>query len=115
MKVDDKIQKSYKEVYRIIEHSSLEVKNKIPKSFINTISELMDQEYEPQIDYSKDINDQNLMKETYAMMALIYRDFICDKNKQKILLDKEKKERIKIEKIKKEKYNPNNLFENSNL
>lgn len=115
MNIDERIQKSYKEIYQILEHSSQEVKNKIPKKFLDTISELMDKNYEPQIDYSKDVNEQNLMKETYAMMALIYRDFLCSKDEQKVLLENEKEERKKLEEVKEEKYNPNKLFENSNL
>ena len=107
MKIDEKTKKSYKEVYRILEHCSLEIKNKIHKKFINTIYENMSKDYEPIIDYSINVNNQNLMPETYTIMALIYRDFICDKEKQKLLYEKENQERKQIEQDKRKKYNPN--------
>ena len=112
MEISERTRKSYKEIYRILEHSSITIRTKIPKKFINTIYKIMDKTYEPQIDYFQDVNNQNLMPETYAMMALIYRDFICDKSKQKILFEKEKKERQRIKEAKKEKYNLNNIFAN---
>lgn len=109
-----KLGKAYKEVFRIIEHSEISIQNKIPKKFINVIKSAMLEEYEPEFDYKKNINNQNLMPETYAIMAIIYRDFICGKEQKKILLEEEKNCLRKIEKEKREKYNPDNIFKKNN-
>jgi len=102
--------KAYKEIYRIIEHSEKEIKDKIPRKFMNVIETAMSKEYEPNIDYNISINEQELMPETFAIMAVIYRDFICSKEKRTVLLENEKKELEKIEQEKRELYNPDNIF-----
>ena len=106
--------KAYKEIYRIIEHSEKEIKDKIPIKFMNVIETTMSKEYEPNIDYNISINEQKLMPETFAIMAVIYRDFICSKEKKAVLLENEKKELEKIEEEKRELYNPDNLFKKQN-
>lgn len=106
--------KAYKEIYRIIEHSEKEIKDKIPIKFMNVIETTMSKEYEPNIDYNISINEQKLMPETFAIMAVIYRDFICSKEKRVVLLENEKKELDKIEQEKREIYNPDNLFKKRN-
>lgn len=107
--------KAYKEIYRIIEHSDEEIKNKIPKKFLNVIKSAMSREYEPNIDYNISLNEQDLMPETFAIMAVIYRDFICSKEKRAILLENEKNELEKIEQEKRELYNSDNIFEKRNI
>jgi len=102
--------KAYKEIYRIIEHSEKKIKDKIPKKFMNVIEMTMSKEYEPNIDYNISINEQKLMPETFAIMAVIYRDFICSKEKRDILLEDEKNKIEKIEQQKRELYNPDNIF-----
>ena len=112
-KDDIKIKKVYKEVYMIIEHSEEEIKNKISKKFVDFLYNIMDKEYEPNIDYSKDIINQNLMPDTLAIIALIYRDFILDKETQKSILKKENIERDRIEEEKRKKYSIENIFEDN--
>ena len=106
--------KAYKEIYRIIEHSEKEIQDKMPRKFMNVIETAMSKEYEPNIDYSISINEQKLMPETFAIMAIIYRDFICSKEEKNILLEKENKELKKIEQEKIDLYNPDNIFKNRN-
>lgn len=106
--------KAYKEIYEIIKHSAKEIQEKIPNKFLNVIKSAMSKEYEPNIEYSKNINEQNLMPETYAIMAVIYRDFICSKEKRVILLEDEKRDLEKIEEERRELYNPDNIFKNRN-
>jgi len=81
---------------------------------MNVIETAMSKEYEPNIDYNISINEQKLMPETFAIMAVVYRDFICSKEKRALLLENEKKELDKIEQEKRELYNPDNIFTNRN-
>ncbi len=100
---------AFAEVYDIINHFEPQMYQKISKKFIDLIEKNKDDNYEVDIDYSQDINDQIKIRETKVILSIIYRDFICDKKlKQKL----EQYDYNKIEAKKMEKYNPNNLFKN---
>lgn len=71
---------------------------------MNFIKNNRDLNYKVKIDFEKNINEQELLRETRVILSLIYRDYICDENKKKELLEKEKQELKKIEEINKEKY-----------
>ena len=87
----DTISKSFSEVYDIINHLEENLLKKIPKSFIKKIEEQMDKTYKVNIDYSKNINEQVLFRETKVILSLIYRDYIVEKDERKKLLDQENK------------------------
>ena len=87
----DTISKSFSEVYDIINHLEENLLKKIPKSFIKIIEEQRDKTYKVNIDYSKNINEQALFRETKVILSLIYRDYIVEKDERKKLLDQENK------------------------
>lgn len=98
------------EVYDILNHFEPDMYNKIPQEFINYVEQNKDNNYITRIDFSKSINEQNILQETKVILSIIYRDFICDKKL------KEKLERYDyniLEKKKREKYNTKDLFKNS--
>ena len=103
---------SYSEVYDIIEHMDKKLYNKIPGQFIEMIKKDMDINYKVDIDYNKNINDQKLLKDTRVILSIIYRDYICSKEKREELIEKEKLDLIKYENELKEEYNPDNIFKN---
>lgn len=103
---------SCSEVYDIIYKMNLY--NKIPKGFIELIKSNRDLQYKVNIDYSKNINEQYLQKGTRILLALIYRDFLCDRQKKEELLRKDKEELIKIERELREKYNSDDIFRKRN-
>ena len=67
--------------------------------------------YEVKIDYTKNINEQNLLKETRVLLSLIYRDYCCNKEKREKLIEEDKIQLKRYEQEMKEKYNPDNIFE----
>ena len=87
----DTISKSFSEVYDIINHLEENLLKKIPKSFIKIIEEQRDKTYKVNIDYSKNINEQALFRETKVILSLIYRDYIVEKDERKKLVDQENK------------------------
>lgn len=96
---------AYSEVYNIINHFEKELYAKIPQSFINAIEKNRDLNYKVNIDYTKTINEQELLRETRVILSLIYRDYLCtdEQRKEIILNDKEElneKYEINFEKIK---------------
>ncbi len=105
---------SFSEAYDVIMHMEKKLYEKIPKSFINLICENMNKEYKPNIDYSKNINTQNISKGAKGILALVYRDFICSKEKKQELIKKDQLEIQKIEEEKARKYNVDDLFKTKN-
>ena len=103
------------EVYDIVNHLEKDLYNKIPDGFIEMLEIYRDKEYKSNIDFSKDINSQNLLKKTRIILALIYRDYLCDEKTRQKLMEQEKLELEKIEIEKKEKYNPDKLFEDKKI
>ena len=110
--MEDTINQSFTEVYNIINHFEEELYNKIPKKFINLIEQNMDNTYNSNIDFTKSINDQELLHETRVILSLIYRDYLCSEEEREALIQKDKIELAKYEEELREKYNPDNIFKN---
>ena len=99
------------EVYDIINHLEPNNYKKISEDFIDFVKQNKDNNYNTTIDFSKSINDQNLLHETKVILSIIYRDFICDKKLKQKLNEYDFKI---IEEKKRNIYNPNDLFKNKN-
>ena len=97
------ITKEYKEgiteTIEIIKHMEDEEIEKIPLNFIKRLNELKDENYIPRIDFTKPIEENNLKSSTKAMLALIYRDYICSEEEKEVFqkeLEKNEQEKYKI-------------------
>lgn len=66
------------EVYKILENTDEEIINKIPEKFIKFVKENMDTNYKFELQKGKELIKQNLKDETKQIIALIYKDYICD-------------------------------------
>ena len=66
------------EVYKILENTDEEIINKIPEKFMKFVKENMDTNYKFELEKGKEIIKQNLKDETKQIIALIYKDYICD-------------------------------------
>ncbi len=106
------------EVYKILENTDKETREKIPKRFINFIKENMDENHEFKLEEKKELINQNLMLETKQIIALIYRDYLCDEKERKELLENErnKNKENKVEENNKNSYEINfgKIKENEN-
>ncbi|MBR3134468.1 MAG: hypothetical protein IKG56_03310 [Clostridia bacterium] len=109
------INQSFSEVYDIILHSEESIYNRIPINFMKMLEEARDRDYKVSIDYSKSINEQNLLHETRVIMSIIYRDFLCSKEEKQRLIMQEKQQYITEQKELKEKYNVDNIFTNNTI
>ena len=102
------------EVLDILKHTRKEDVNKIPKKFIAMLEKNKDEKYVPQIDYSKSINEQKLLKDTRVILSLIYRDYICTKEEREEIDERDRKEMRKKEREAQIKYSYDNLFKKKN-
>lgn len=92
------------EVYSIINHLDKNLYKRIPNNFIKMIENNRDLKYDVNIDYTKNINEQNLLRETRVILSLIYRDYLCTKEEREKIILKDKKELEQNEQILREKY-----------
>ena len=107
---NDKYAKSYKEILEIIKYFPEEEYNKIPKEIIKYYKENMDSNYDFSINPNIDLSEQNISKETNAIIIMLFQDYFATEE-QKLKIDKvlelnEKKAEVE----KKKKYNSDELF-----
>lgn len=118
--MESNIYKSFSEVIDIIEHSEIEIQQKIPDKLKQLLKENRDTNYILDIDYSKDINEQELLQETREILAMIYRDYLCsDEEKNEIIVKNKKainelQEQYDISKIFEQRKQKDNMQEEKN-
>lgn len=106
--------KAYTEVLDIIKYLPDEEQNKIPNEKIEFFKENCDKDYKFEFDPSKPLEEQELLKETYALFITLFRDYFAtesqkEKLKEILIINEEKKQ-----KEAKEKYNPYKILEERN-
>ena len=85
---------------------------KIPNGFKNFIKTRKSTEYKPNIKDNIPLYQQELKKDTKTLCSLIYRSYLCTKEK-KIELENEDRDILKQKELElREKYNPDNIFKN---
>ena len=101
---------AFTEVNEILKYLREDLLNKIPKEFIDNIKENMSTTYKVIYDNTKSLNEQNIKQETRAILSIIYRDYICDKETKEKIIQKDRKEWLELEEKKKEEYKNTELF-----
>lgn len=97
------IGKIAKELNTLLKYIPNLKKEKISKKFLKFLEEHEDKTYKFEIDLSKKLSEQNVMKETRILFIAIYRDFFASEEEKKEI------DRKLIENDK--KYDINNIFE----
>lgn len=101
---------AFSEVEQIINLMPENLSNKIPLRFKNIISSEKSETYNPKI--QEPFEECNIMEETKIVLAIIYRDFLCDEEERKRLKLRDEEKLKEYNEELKEKYNPDNLFKN---
>lgn len=99
------------EVLDIIEHLSLNATNKIPLQLLEFFKEVSLQDYKPEFDYFGSLEKINFTPKTKALLAMIYRNYLCSEEERKEIDQKLFENEEKYQKELREKYNPEYLFE----
>ncbi len=102
------------EVDEILYFTDNWIVSQIPSNFLKFIKENKDKSYISNINPYLPIEKQNVSDEAKALISLIYRTYIADKQEKEVFERKDKKEFENIEKQKREKYNPDNILKNQN-
>ena len=109
--IDEIYRNSFKEVYDILENTENELIAKIPTKFMNFLKENMNVNYKTNITLDEEIDKQYLLKETEAILSLIYRSYwSTDEEKQEFFI-KDQQEYIEKEKKKKEQYEGKDIYQ----
>ena len=101
--------KTYSEVYAILNLLSFDQFLKIPNNIWKSIEEKRDREVEIEID---NINDYVPSNEANYLLASIYKKYFATPEEKDVIKAKEKTLYEKRQKELYEKYNPDNLFKN---
>jgi len=101
--------KTYSEVYAILNLLSFDEFLKIPNNIWKSIEEKRDKEVDIEID---NINDYVPSNEANYLLASIYKKYFATPEEKDVINAKEKALYEKNQKELYEKYNPDNLFEN---
>lgn len=105
--------KAYKEVMEILKYVPKESVEKIPKTMIDTFNTKEDNNYNFSIDINKSFEEQELLEETRAILANIFRDYWATSYQKERIQAYERYEWQKIEEEKRKNYN-SNIFDKNN-
>ncbi len=97
--------KAYKEINEILKYVPDEYIKKISPKLLEFIEENMDRNYEYKVEHIEDFENQEMLNETRALLAVIYRDYFASAEERE-RINREEKEFF-------EKENSNNSIENA--
>ena len=101
---------AFAEVNEILKLMPKSMVEKIPNGFQQIIQDEKSSTYIPNI--KEPLEECSLLEETTIILALIYRDFLCDKDEKEKLKLRDAQQIKEAEDELYEKYNPDNLFKN---
>jgi len=89
--------KAYKEVIEVLKYVPKESVDKIPQTMLDALNSKMDNTYNFSIDINKSFEEQELLEETKAILANIFRDYWATPYQKERIEEKEKYDRKKME------------------
>lgn len=101
--------RAYVEVDEILKKLPQEEFERIESNFINMIRNKKDKNYTFKLDYSKDIEEQNILKETRVILAYVFLNYLGAEEENRIIKQKFKEDIIRAEEGKKKIYS-NEIF-----
>lgn len=105
--------KAYTEVLEIIKYFPKKDYDKIPKEKIEFYKKNMDINYQFSINPEIDLSEQNVSKETGAIIVKLFRDYFATEQQKEQLKELIRLKEKKCEIEKREKYNLDDLFKNN--
>ncbi len=111
----DNYPKAYKEVIEILKYVPQESVKKIPDEMINMFKTKMDKSWNFIVDINKPFEEQELLEETKAIFANIFRDYWATPYQKERIEAQEKYDLEKIEEEKRKKYNPDDIFKKNKV
>lgn len=112
--MDQNYEMALSEVDEILNYTDEELVKKIPIQLRNLISNNKSKEYKPNIDKARPISEQKLLRETEAILSLLFRSYWATEEEK---LEFEKQDALEYENLKKstEVIFPANRKQNENV
>lgn len=107
--------KAYAELYEVIKRFSKQEYETIPKEVIKNIQKNMDKDYIWKYDNNKELEEQNFLVETKALIVELYERYLCPQNKKEFWNNYDRICLNMIEEKKKAEYNPENIFQSRTI
>lgn len=108
--MEDNYNKAFKEVVEILKRVPKESVEKIPKDMREMFEEEMDKEYIFEIKENVEFEELELLEETKAILANIFRDYWATPYQRERIIAKEQYDRQKENEEKQKIYNKDDLF-----
>lgn len=112
--MEEEINEVAVEINSIFSNMSINVLNKIPLKIRDFFKNNASSTYSFEYDKTKSLSEQNIKDKTRGIIALLYRDYICDDVERKEYNDLYINFLNKKEEEKRTLYNPNDIFKKEN-
>jgi hypothetical protein len=111
--MENNLYMAYAEVDEILSLMEEKYIEKIPKKLREIFKNERKKDYKPDIKSEIPLDEQNLQRKTFAILAMLNLNYWCeDDNERQKLISIYAENDIKKEEELREKYNPDNLFKN---
>lgn len=100
------------EINVIFENMSKDVLERIPDNVLRFFHEIASKDYKFEYDKTKKLYEQKMRKKTKGIIALIYKDYICNEEEKKAYTKTYYETLRTIDEEKRKKYHPDNIFKN---
>lgn len=102
------------EVDEVLNHLTINEYSKIPFDIIKIIKENKDTEYKWSFNENKRITEQNLNRDTIAILSYINMEYLLNQEQREFMKKVHESNQKKLEEEKRLLYNPDNLFKDKN-
>ena len=109
--MDNNIAKAYTEFWEILKFIPKDRYNKIDKKFLKDIEEQRDKNYNYKVEHIIDFENQPMLEETRALIAIVYKDYLATEEERNEFLKDLRIKEAKVEEEKRLKYSVD-VFEN---
>lgn len=103
------------EVDEILNYLDEEEYEKIPKDVIQAIKDNKDNEYTWKYDETKELKDQDVSKDTIAILSYLNMEYLLNEEQRKVMEQIHQMNEDKLEKEKREKYKSEDLFKKEDV
>lgn len=109
--ISDEKRKVFSEIDAFLNILEEKARNKVPKKLREMYKKEKLEDYHPQYDLKRPIQEQNMKRETIAMIGLLHLNYWCESEKEKnALREIFRQNEEKYQETLRKKYNPDNLF-----
>lgn len=103
---------AYTEIYEILSYMPISYIVKLPKELLNLFEQKRNKDYIYHVNPNKKITEQEMLIETKAILANLYRDFWATPKIKEMILQQDKTKRWEYQEKLREENNPDNIFKN---